>query len=303
MGWEDTWIPLLWDSLTNQDHKTPESVVELLPQEHLEQETRNHRLLRVAYGYRALPQDSPDHRAVRDIVLEILGDESEDFMGHEVASPTYGPFWEQGMGALLWTAAEQEGGGDQQVVEPVQRWWEGLRALYAWMSVPEEGVRRQPKPRDDTPVYGDVLPVSLRAKRPRNRDEGIMLRLLCGETTNWDRQQIEKSGGNLNLQQLLIVHFLLRNGRLKERDLDPEALREHLPPVHGEIHIERWKGGFRAWAPRLEGLGPAQQWVWVHHGEMKELRTPETAKVRKWSTDETPPDPADEVQARVTLGG
>lgn len=286
MGWEDTWIPRLWQAVEDPGHR-PDLARELLEARKLTQETENHRMLRLGYAYSVLPDSS----AVREVVLEELADQHRAFMGSEIASPTYTPFWAQGIAALTLAAADRE---DVQVLRHCRWWWEALRAVYAWMSVPDRG---------NGPLQpGDVVPVACRANRERNRDEGTMLRLLCGEATRRDRRIVEESGGRLNLQQLELVSRILEREIVPVRPLDPERLEGHLPAVQSPIHIERWPGGFRAWIPKWHGVGPAQLAVAVHGREVVEIqRGPKTRVRREWTLERQPPEPPEPVEMSGVL--
>lgn len=287
MGWEDTWIPRIWSSIEDPGHQ-PDLSNQLLEARRLTQETENHRILRLGYSYKVLP-DSP---AVRELLLEELGGQRRAFMGSEIASPTYTSFWAQGIGAVTLAAAERD---DREVLRHCQRWWENLRALYAWMSVPKgaAGSLRE----------GDVVPVACRANREKNQDEGTMLRLLCRDTNKRDQRVIKRAGGKLNLQQLEFARRILEREIVPVRPLDPEALRGHLPAVQEPIHIERWREGYRAWIPKWSGVGPAQLAVTVHRGEVIEIqRGPKTRVRREWPLERDPPEPLGEVEHTVTLG-
>lgn len=287
MGWEDTWIPRIWTSIEDSGHQ-PDLSPQLLEAKRLTQETENHRILRLGYSYKVLP-DSP---AVREVLLGELGGQRRAFMGSEIASPTYTAFWAQGIGAVTLAAADRD---DREVLRHCQRWWENLRALYAWMSVPK-GAGGTLRP-------GDVVPVACRANRDRNRDEGTMLRLLCRETDGRDRRVIDRSAGMINLQQLELARRIVDRKIIPVRPLDPEALRDHLPSVQEPIHIERWREGYRAWIPKWRGIGPAQLSVTVHRGEVVEIqRGPKTRVRREWPLEKDPPEPLGEIVCRVSLG-
>jgi hypothetical protein len=286
MGWEDTWIPRIWSALEDPQHR-PDIGLDRLEARKLSQETENHRMLRLGYAYTVLPESAE----VRSVLREELGAQHRAFMGTEIASPTYGPFWAQGFGALTLAAADRE---DHEVLRHCRWWWEAFRAVYAWMSVPGRG---------NGPLRpGDVVPVACRANRDRNRDEGTMLRLLCGESTGRDRRVIGRSGGRTNLQQLELVRRILEREIVPVRPLKPKQLEGHLPAVQNPIHIERWPGGYRAWIPTWHGVGPAQLAVAVHERRILEIeRGPKTRVKRDWTLKHMPPEPPEPVEMSVVL--
>lgn len=286
MGWEDTWIPRIWKAVKDPHHQ-PDISLELLEARKLKQETENHRILRLGYAYTVLP-DSPQVRAV---LREELGAQHRAFMGSEIASPTYTPFWAQGIAALTLASADRE---DHEVLRHCRWWWEALRAVYAWLSVPNRG---------NGPLQsGDVVPVACRANRERNRDEGSMLRLLCGVTSGRDRRVLKRAGGRTNLQQLELVRRILEREIVPVRPLDPKRLEGHLPAVRSPIHIERWQGGYRAWIPEWHGVGPAQLAVAVHNRKILEIqRGPKTRVKREWKLERQPPEPPEPVEMSVVV--
>lgn len=275
MGWEDTWIPLVRRGVDGQ-FPSVQFEHDILTKPTLPQETENHRALRLAYAYQTATLE------VRPLLEHFWESQHRAWMGSEFCSPTYSPFWCQAVGAMALTAAERE---DREILRHCVWWFEALRAVYAWLSVPGRpwwvGRLRR----------GDVVGVGGRFNRQQNRDQGIMLRMLCGETNRRDRRVIARAGKEFNLYQLEYARRLLDRGVLGTRPLDPEGLRGYLPKVASPIWIGRWEDGYRArcWGG-WRSVGPAQLGVTVHRGRVEFVsRTEKSGRAKEWREDRLPP--------------
>ena len=310
-GWEDTRIPEARRLFEGRGAIRDHGASTLLA-ERLDKETPNHRRLRLAVAYGRLT-DQGEHRFAVDSLRDELT--KRGLMYNEWGSTTYSPFYCQGVGMLTLLAADRD---DLELLRWCRRWWAAWIGLSAAVSVPiprdDAGRLRIPgkgrPPKDkDVLQYGEVLGPGFRCKRERNRDNGILLRLLCGLETDWDRGVLEKVKADLeaedsqNLLQLAYVDRLLSDGVLETAEYDPPRLARKVPELTTALHVERWDTGYRAWFDEAEGLGP------VHFGILVDQRRilyrdrnehqPNKKQTRKREAD-VPPPPV-EPEARLTI--
>jgi hypothetical protein len=306
MGWEDTWIP---EALRLFEGKTPvkSHAAETLLADRLDKETPNHRRLRLSVAYGRLAEDA-NQEAVDALRNELT---QQGLMYNEWGSTTYSPFYCQGAGILTLLAAERD---DVELLRWCRRWWAAWIGLSAAVSVPiprdDKGHLRIPgsgRPQGNLLQYGEVLGPGFRCKRERNRDNGILLRLLCGLETRWDRQQIDRVHGNpeakFNLLQLAYVDRLLKQEVLKPVEYDPPRLARQVPKLTATLHVERWKTGYRAWFDEAEGLGPVHFGILVEERRKvyldRDERHRNKKEVRKREAEVPPPPVEPEVRFTV----
>jgi|GEM_PF-4729324 len=285
MGWEDVWGREL--ERAQRGGKLPAELAEQALEEDLAQETPNHKLLRLATIYTL----SPFATRHRRLLLDFLASTRRDHMAGETGTSTYAIFWELGMARIALTAWEA---GDTVVSRRALLWWQEHRAMLWWMSVPPaHGV---PNTRHggqaDVPIARDVVGVGVRHNQVWRLEVGIVLRLLCGLDTRWDRGQVERAAArwHLNTANIRLVAEMAEERLLPidAESLDDQALAPLLPNVSRSIHIERWGNGFRAWAPELAGVGPAQTAVRVQSGKLQVDRPPRDAHRRPRQEGDSP---------------
>jgi hypothetical protein len=308
MGWEDTWIP---EALRLFEGKTPvkSHAAETLLADRLDKETPNHRRLRLSVAYGRLREEAAP-RAVEALRDELT---QRGLMYDEWGSTTYSPFYCQGVGMITLLAAQRD---DLELLRWCRKWWAAWIGLSAAVSVPiprdPAGHLRVPgkgQPQGDLLQHGEVLGPGFRCKRERNRDNGILLRLLCGLETPWDRQFIERvkhdldSQNSLNLLQLAYVDRLLSDGVLETNEYDPPRLARQVPKLTATLHVERWATGYRAWFDEAEGLGPVHFGILVDKRHKvyldRDERHRNQKKPRKREAD-VPPPPV-EPEVRLTI--
>jgi len=308
MGWEDTWIP---EALRLFEGKGPvkSHPAKTLLADRLSKETPNHRRLRLSVAYGRLAAEAAP-RAVAALRDELT---QQGLMYDEWGSTTYSPFYCQGVGLLTLLAAARD---DRELLRWCRRWWAAWIGLSAAVSVPiprdDAGRLRVPgkgQPEGDLLQLGEVLGPGFRCKREGNRDNGILLRLLCGLNTDWDDVQIRKvhddPESKFNLLQLAYVDRLLSDGVLETTEYDPPKLARRVPALTATLHVERWATGYRAWFDEAEGLGPVHFGILVDKRRVVYLDRDERHKnkktLRKREAD-VPPPPV-EPEVRFTIPG
>lgn len=307
MGWEDTWIPearrLFKGEGPVKDHPPSRLLAD-----RLSKETPNHRRLRLSVAYGRLADEGGQEQAVAALRDELT---VQGLMYDEWGSTTYSPFYCQGVGLLTLLAAARD---DRELLRWCRRWWAAWIGLSAAVSVPiprdHAGRLRVPgkgQPEGDLLQHGEVLGPGFRCNVDRNRNNGILLRLLCGLETPWDRGVIEKLKRDLeskisfNLLQLAYVDRLLSDGVLETADYDPPRLARQVPKLTGTLHVERWKTGYRAWIDEAEGRGPVHLGILVHERRIRYLDRDGRKQKQTWKRKaEVPPPPVGpEVQLTV----
>lgn len=312
-GWEDVWISearRLFEGRGPEQHHEPSDLLA----DRLEKETPNHRRLRLSVAYGRLAAEAAP-RAVESLRDELT---KQGLMYHEWGSTTYSPFYCQGVGLLTLLAAKRNGTEDKELLRWCRRWWAAWIGLSAAVSVP---IPRDDRGRPRIPgkggpdkakkllQHGEVLGPGFRCKRERNRDNGILLRLLCGLNTPWDDGRIAKVKGNLeardsqNLLQLAYVDRLLSEGVLETVDYDPPKLARQVPTLKATLHVERWETGYRAWFDEAEGLGPVHFGILVNERRVAYLDRDKdvTTKKKKWKREAEVPPPPVEPAVRFTI--
>lgn len=309
MGWEDTWIPEA-RRLFRGEGPVKEHPPDRLLADRLTQETPNHRRLRLSVAYGRLADDAA-RQAVDALRNELTG---RGLQYDEWGSTTYSPFYCQGVGLLTALAAERNGPQDRELLRWCKRWWAAWTGLAAAVSVPiPHGGGGKPQvpgsgmPQRDLLQHGEVLGPGFRCNRDRNRDNGILLRLLCGLETRWDRRVIDRVHGDLdshrsmNLLQLAYVDRLLERGVLQPVEYDPPRLAEKVSKLKTTLHVERWKKGYRAWFDEAEGRGPVHFGILVHDQRVVYLDRDKRKQKKVWRRDaEVPPAPV-APEVRLTI--
>ena len=309
MGWEDTWIPEARRLFKGEGAINDHPASRLLA-DRLTQETPNHRRLRLSVAYGRLADDAA-RQAVKALKDEIT---EQGLMYDEWGSTTYSPFYCQGVGLLTLLAAGRDGAEDRELLRWCRRWWAAWIGLSAAVSVPiprdDAGRPRIPgrgRPQGDLLQYGEVLGPGFRCNRERNRDNGILLRLLCGLETRWDRSIIDRvhdrfdSDRSMNLLQLAYVDELLKREVLKPVEYDPANLARNVPKLKTPLHVERWKNGYRAWFDRVEGRGPVHFGILVEDQRVEYLDRDTRKQKKVWKREaEMPPAPV-EPEVRLTI--
>lgn len=307
MGWEDTWIP---EARRLFQGKPPikKHPAESLLADRLSKETPNHRRLRLSVAYGRLANEGGQEQAVKALQDELT---VQGLMYDEWGSTTYSVFYCQGMGLLTLLAADND---HRELLRWCKKWWSAWIGLSAAVSVPiprdAAGRLRIPgkgSPSGNLLQHGEVLGPGFRCKRDRNRDNGILLRLLCGLETSWDRQRIDgvlrdpDAETSFNLLQLAYVDRLLQRGLLQTVEYDPPRLARQVPKLKGILHVERWKSGYRAWFDEAEARGPVHFGVLVNDRRILYLDRDESKQKKMWRREADVPPPPVEPEDRLTV--